>query len=164
MNKNILALVAAALVVSTSMTSCIEEYEPSKGYASGDQVAQAPTAYESLVSGLTSTLAGTFIYSDDDYDADDFGYPAMMIKHDIMGQDMTPIDASGNEWFAPQYSASVALGPQYAACQMPWTYYYGWIKSCNNVLTSCALTVPRPTPRTSRPRPCLWSQRSKQPT
>ena len=56
MNKNILALVAAALVVSTSMTSCIEEYEPSKGYASGDQVAQAPTAYESLESGLTSTL------------------------------------------------------------------------------------------------------------
>lgn len=136
MNKNILALVAAALVVSTSMTSCIEEYEPSKGYASGDQVTQAPTAYESLVSGLTSTLAGTFIYSDDNHDADDFGYPAMMIKHDIMGQDMTPIDASGNEWFAPQYSASVALGPQYAACQMPWTYYYGWIKSCNNVLKS----------------------------
>ena len=44
MNKDILALAAAALVVSTSMTSCIEEYEPSKRYASGDQVSQAPTA------------------------------------------------------------------------------------------------------------------------
>ena len=119
MNKNILALVAAALVVSTSMTSCIEEYEPSKGYASGDQVSQAPTAYESLVSGLTSTLSGTFIYSGDDYDADDFGYPAMMIKRDMMGQDIAPTDASGSEWFATQYTASVALGPQYGACQMP---------------------------------------------
>ncbi len=59
MNKNIFALAAAALVVSTSMTSCIEEYEPSKGYASINQVSKAPTAYESLVSGLTSTLAGT---------------------------------------------------------------------------------------------------------
>ena len=136
MNKNILALVAAALVVSTSMTSCIEEYEPSKGYASGDQVAQAPTAYESLVNGLTSTLVGTFIYSGNDYDADDFGYPAMMIKRDMMGQDIAPTDASGNEWFATQYTASVYLGPQYGACQMPWTYYYGWIKSCNNVLKS----------------------------
>ena len=134
MNKNILALAAAALVVSTSMTSCIEEYEPSKGYASGDQVAQAPTAYESLVSGLTSTLAGTFIYSGADKDANDFGYPAMMIKRDMMGQDIAPRDASGSEWFATQYTASVALGPQYAACQQPWTYYYGWIKSCNNVL------------------------------
>ena len=136
MNKNILALAAAALVVSTSMTSCIEEYEPSKGYASGDQVAQAPTAYESLVSGLTSTLAGTFIYSGADKDANDFGYPAMMIKRDMMGQDIAPRDASGSEWFATQYTASVALGPQYAACQQPWTYYYGWIKSCNNVLKS----------------------------
>lgn len=52
MNKNIFALAAAALVVSTSMTSCIEEYEPSKGYASIDQVSKAPTAYESLVAVL----------------------------------------------------------------------------------------------------------------
>ncbi len=136
MNKNIFALAVAALMVSTSFTSCIEEYEPSRGYVSGGQVSESPTAYESLLSGLTSTLTGSFIYSGDDYDADDFGYPAMMIKHDMMGQDMVPRDCSGNEWFGTFYSASVALGPQYAACQMPWTYYYSWIKNCNNFIKS----------------------------
>ena len=88
MNKNIFALAAAALVVSTSMTSCIEEYEPSKGYASIDQVSKAPTAYESLVSGLTSTLAGTFIYSGSDKDADDFAaahqFPASYIRFRVL--------------------------------------------------------------------------------
>lgn len=139
MNKNIFALAVAALMVSTSFTSCIEEYEPSRGYVSGGQVSQSPTAYESLLSGLTSTLTGSFIYSgngDDGKDADDFGYPAMMIKHDMMGQDMVPRDCSGNEWFGTYYSASVGLGPQYAACQMPWTYYYSWIKNCNNFIKS----------------------------
>lgn len=139
MNKNIFALAAAALVASTSLTSCIEEYEPSKSYVSVDQVSEAPTAYESLVNGLTSTLTGSFIYSgngDDGKDADDFGYPALMIKRDMMGQDITPVNTSGNEWFGIEYSASVALGPQYTHCQMPWTYYYGWIKNCNNVLKS----------------------------
>ena len=137
MNKNIFALAVAALMVSTSFTSCIEEYEPSRGYVSGGQVSESPTAYESLLSGLTSTLTGSFIYSgngDDGKDADDFGYPAMMIKHDMMGQDMVPRDCSGNEWFGTYYSASVALGPQYATCQMPWTYYYSWIKNCNNFI------------------------------
>ena len=44
MNKNIFALAVAALMVSTSFTSCIEEYEPSRGYVSGGQVAESPTA------------------------------------------------------------------------------------------------------------------------
>ena len=134
MRKNILTMAAAALVLTASVTSCIEEYEPTSSYVSGDQVSKAPTSYQSLVDGLTSNLVGSFIYSGSDYDADDFGYPSFMIKRDMMGQDIAPVDVSGSEWFGTEYSASVALGPQYAHCQKPWTLYFKWVKSCNLVI------------------------------
>jgi hypothetical protein len=50
---------------------------------------------------------------------------------DVMGQD---IAIENNDWYTSWYSCGTALGPQYAYCQVPWTYYYGWIKGCNEVI------------------------------
>ena len=41
---------------------------------------------------------------------------------------------SDSNWYTTWEFCGVALGPGYAKCQLPWTYYYGWIKNCNNTL------------------------------
>ena len=51
-----------------------------------------------------------------------------------MGQDIV-LEDEGSEWFSTWYGCGTGLGPQYARSQYPWTLYYGWIKSCNNVIS-----------------------------
>lgn len=126
----------AAAIALTSLTSCIQDFEPEQGYASKDQIEQAPTAFNSLTNALTSTLCGEYAYSGTDMDANDFGYPATFLMHDFMGQDIAPVDASGYEWFSAWYIAS-GIAPSNANAQKSWSYYYGWIKNCN-VLISIA--------------------------
>lgn len=126
----------AAAIALTSLTSCIQDFEPEQDYASKDQIGQAPTAFNSLTKALTSTLCGEYAYSGSDLNANDFGYPATLLIHDFMGQDIAPVDASGYEWFSPWYIAS-GIAPSNAYSQMSWSYYYGWIKNCN-VLISIA--------------------------
>ncbi len=133
MNKNIIKFIAASLMV-TSFTSCMKEFDVEKNYVSQEELEGAPKAFSSLVDAITSNLSGEYTYSGADQYANDWGYPSILIQNDIMGQDIVPVDCSGSEWFSTWYSGSVALGPNYALCQMPWTYYYLWIKNCNIVI------------------------------
>ncbi len=124
-------LVAALAVLAVS---CVEEKFPMNERPTIDQVNDAPNAFQGIVDGLTSTLAGTFIYSGSDADANDFGYSEFFIMWDIMGQDLLPDDHTGYEWFHSWYAADYSLGPGWAHSQMPWSSYYKWINSCNTVL------------------------------
>lgn len=133
MNKNIIKFIAASLMV-TSFTSCMKEFDVEKNYVSQEELEDAPKAFSSLIDAITSNLSGEYTYSGADQYANDWGYPSILIQNDIMGQDIVPVDCSGNEWFSTWYSGSVGLGPNYALCQMPWTYYYLWIKNCNIVI------------------------------
>ena len=120
------------LAVSVMSTSCIKEILPQTSVATAEQVANAPGSYDNFVSALTSTLVGQFIYggSSNTYPYD-FGYPAFFLERDLMGQDIVyPYQNWYTYWYTIQY-----LGPSYRMAQLPWTYYYGWIKSCNDVIT-----------------------------
>ena len=44
----------------TFATSCIEEINPQSSTITKDQAANAPGSYDNFVSGITSSLAGTF--------------------------------------------------------------------------------------------------------
>lgn len=116
-------------------TSCIEETFPKKSTVTEEQAGNAPGAFDNFVGSLTSTLAGQFTYSGSDYDAYDYGYCSFFLMRDMMGQDIVATTTSGTEWYSTWYQYSVGLGPGYAISQMPWTYYYGWIKNCNTVIT-----------------------------
>lgn len=91
-------------------------------------------AYDNLVSAITSSLNGEFTYSGSSTDPYDFGYPSFFIQRDVMGQDMVVQD-SGSEWYSTWYGSFSGLAPTTGRCQVPWTYYYGWIKNCNVVLS-----------------------------
>jgi SusD family. len=128
--QSYIAAVVAAMTLGVS--SCIEEIDPQTSTVTEKQAADAPGFFESSVASLTSNLCGQFTYSGSDQRPYDFGYPSFFLQRDAMGQDM--VTAGTNNWFSVWYEASYGLGPTYAYCQVPWTYYYKWIDNCNKVI------------------------------
>lgn len=131
MKKIYLTLVTIALA-TPFMTSCLEEIDPQSSTLTEKQVSESPGFFESSVEGLTANLAGQFTYSGDDHDVYDYGYPSFFLQRDVLGQDIVPLGT--NNWYETWYVAHYALGPTYARCQVPWTYYYKWIDNCNKVI------------------------------
>lgn len=134
MKKSVIFIAALGMTTLMTMNSCIEEVDPQTSYVTKNQAANAPGAFDNFVSSLTSSLNGEFTYSGDSHYPYDFGYPSFFIQRDVMGQDIA-IESGGSEWYTTWYSSGTGLGPTYAVCQVPWTYYYGWIKNCNTVLS-----------------------------
>lgn len=123
-----------------TLTSCIEEVTP-QGYndlASIDQAANAPGSFNNFVSNLTGSLAGQFTYGGSEHYVYDYGYPSFFLTRDVEGQDMVPVGT--NNWYSTWYSSPSRLSSGYAVCQLPWTYYYGWIKNCNTVINMAGAT------------------------
>ena len=133
MKKSIIIL-ATVLASSIFITSCIKETTPQTSYVTVTQAAAAPGAYENFVGAVTSSLTGSFTYSGSNQYPWDYGYPSFFLVRDVMGNDIVCED-SGSEWYTTWYACGTGLGPDYAVCQLPWTYYYKWIKNCNVVLS-----------------------------
>lgn len=133
--KNRLTIFSAtALVGAMLMTGCIKEIDPQTSYVTVEQASNAPGAFDNFVSTITSTMTGAFTYSGSSTYPWDYGYPSFYLMRDVMGQDIA-MESSSSEWYTTWYSCGTGLGPQYAVSQVPWTYYYGWIKSCNTVIS-----------------------------
>lgn len=129
--KKILKLSALALVATSLATACMQEILPQQALATKDQVAAAPGAYDNAVSAITSTLVGEFIYGGNSSTyLYDLGWPALNLMRDYFGQDLVYVYQN---WFTYWYTDTY-MGASYRFSQMPWTYYYGWIKSCNEVI------------------------------
>lgn len=140
--KKIFLFASLAALGMTSLTGCIKEIEPQSSYVTVDQAANATGAFQNFVDAITNTMAGKFVYNASNMSPYDYGYPSFFLMRDVMGQDIT-LEDTGNEWYTTWYTCGTGLGPLYAMCQLPWTYFYGWIKSCNDVLT-LAGTEPSP--------------------
>lgn len=130
MKKYISSFFVAALGVSM-LSSCIEEVTPQNGYPSAEQVFNAPGAFDNLVSNLTDNLSGKRNFSSSSYQTWDYGYTSLFLTRDVEGQDIV---AAGSNPYSAWYSSVRYLASGYARCQLPWTYYYGWINDCNVVL------------------------------
>ena len=129
--KQYMAAAVAALALAN--TSCIKEIDPQTSYVTAEQANAAPGTFDNFVSSITSSLNGQFTYSGSSQYPFDFGYPSFFLQRDVMGQDIV-IPNSGSEWYSTWYQCGTGLGPTYAYCQVPWTYYYGWIKNCSIVI------------------------------
>lgn len=128
--KNIFKIAIVALSAASLMTSCMKEINPQTSYATSDQVAAAPGAFDMYVSAITASMVGSYSFGSS-YGYDLGGYPTFMFHWGVMGQDIVIEDGST---FSQWYTSGVALGSQYLICQMPWTYFYKWINNCNIVL------------------------------
>lgn len=131
--KNVYLSILALVVSLTILSGCIKEIFPQSAVVTKEQVAEAPGSADLLVSAITSTLVGQFTYGgNDDTDAYDFGLPTFFLIRDVMGQDISYM--ANNGWWGGWYKAQ-GIGPGTANAQITWTYYYKWIKSCNNVIS-----------------------------
>ncbi|MBR5906183.1 MAG: RagB/SusD family nutrient uptake outer membrane protein [Bacteroidales bacterium] len=131
--KKVLNYILAAVCTLTIAAGCIQETVPQTSYATAEQVANAPGAYDLFVDAVTSTFVGQFVYSPSDTRANDFGLPQFFLYWDLMGNDLVP-PALCNGWFDSWYCID-HLGPTWANSQYAWTHYYKWIKACNNVIS-----------------------------
>lgn len=131
MNKNILISFAFGLTLMTS--SCMQEYLPLGSIVSEEQVEKAPGVYESYVSAVTSSLVPKPKFASGSDLPFDYGYCSFFQIRDVMGQDV--VTNTSAHQYGTWYQCGQALGPRYLLCQMPWTYYYSWIKNCNNVIS-----------------------------
>lgn len=129
--KNITKLFAVAALCLVLATGCIKEIDPQSSTVTGDQAANAPGSYNNFVASITSSFVGSFSFGTS-YPYD-YGYPSFFLIRDVMGQDIAVED--GNEHYSTWYGCGTGLGPQYLVSQVPWTYYYGWIKNCNTVIS-----------------------------
>ena len=132
--KNIARIFFITAAGAMLLSGCIKEIGPQSSSVTAEQAGSAPGSFDNFVSAITSSLAGSFTYSGSSYTPYDFGYPSFFLMRDVMGQDIV-IEDHGSEWYTTWYGCGTGLGPQYAVSQLPWTYYYGWIKSCNTVLS-----------------------------
>ena len=121
-------------VVMLMASSCIKEVDPQTSTITEAQALNAPGAYQGFVDAITGSLVGEFTYSGSNQYPWDYGYPSFYLMWDVMGQDIVPQNG-GSEWYSTWYQCGTGLGPNYAVCQLPWTYYYKWIKNCNTVLS-----------------------------
>ena len=132
MKKNIYISAIAALTLPL-MSGCIQEFQPETSYADSDQVANAPNSYSNFVDALYSTLSGNFQFGSGNAYPYDFGITAFFLLRDVAGQDIFP--GYDGSWFSTWYQCGTGLGPSYLNCQLPWTYYYKWIKGANDVIS-----------------------------
>ena len=115
-------------------TSCIEETEPTQ-YATQDQAERSSSATKAQAMAIPAQFGAM----DDDY-VDDykwhapFGYPAMMIIRDIMGNDMGfPTSSYASHFY--RFGSCQNLGGQYIYAAYIWTYYYKLIQTANSVIS-----------------------------
>lgn len=131
-NKKLYIPALAALAMPL-LTGCMQEFEPENSTVTIDQVTAAPNTYNNFVDALYSSLSGQFTYSGSDQSPYDYGISSFFLIRDVAGQDVVP--AYSGSWYGTWYQCGTGLGPSYARCQLPLTYYYKWIKGCNEVLT-----------------------------
>ena len=132
MKKNIYISALAALALPM-LSGCMQEFQPETSYADSDQVADAPNSYNNFVNALYSTLSGSFVFGTGDTYPYDYGITSMLLTPDVAGQDVVP--AYSGSWYSSWYQCGAGLGPKYLVCQIPWTYYYKWIKGANDVIS-----------------------------
>lgn len=115
-------------------TSCIEETEPTS-VATQTQAEQSSSATQAIAMAIPAQV-GTM---DEDY-VDDynwhapFGYPAIMIIRDLMGNDMGfPTSSYASHFY--HFGTCQNLGGQYIYAAYIWTYYYKLVLSANSVIS-----------------------------
>lgn len=130
--KKIYSTLLFALLGAPMLTSCVEEVNPQTSYITAEQGTSAPGAFDKFVTSLTSTLNGQFTYNGSNHSVWDYGYPSFFLTRDVEGQDVVPVGT--NNWYQTWYNDVSYLAPGWAYPQLPWTYYFMWIKSCNSVI------------------------------
>lgn len=115
---------------SLSLTSCIQETEPTNGI-SNDQIQSSQKSLESLLWGMPSVLNMEGMFGSS-YGFD-WGYGSIMHIRDRETGDCTRPYAGGYDWFA-RYEYNLNQGENSIFTQFLWNSYYKFIQSANEMI------------------------------
>jgi tetratricopeptide (TPR) repeat protein len=130
------------------MCSCMKETLPQTNYVTSEQVIESSESLVYFEVGLDGWRNNYNTLNRSSVSHWDFGYPALMIQRDIMGQDMA-YNGVYNQW-GQWYGVGIALGPDYTVTQFPWRWYYQWLINANSVVS----LVPNPDEAANK---ALWT-------
>lgn len=115
-------------------TSCIQETEPTD-IATQDQAERSSSATKAQAMAIPAQFNAM-----DDYYVDKkdwhaaFGYPAMMIIRDMMGNDMGfPTSSYAGHFY--RFGSCQYLGGEYIYAAYIWEYYYKLVQSANSIIS-----------------------------
>ncbi|MDL2322991.1 RagB/SusD family nutrient uptake outer membrane protein [Bacteroidales bacterium OttesenSCG-928-A17] len=133
MNKNkfIIGLILATF--SFTLSSCLDETEPMGSTITSEQKAKVPEAVLATAVGMDAWMNNYNTLNRSEPFHFDFGYPALMIQRDLMGQDLV-YNPKYDNW-GVWYGDFPYLGPDYIASQFPWRWYYKWMFNANELIT-----------------------------
>lgn len=115
-------------------TSCIQETEPT------DIATQAQAERSSSATKAQAMAIPAQFNAMDDYYVDEkdwhaaFGYPAMMIIRDMMGNDMGfPTSSYAGHFY--RFGSCQYMGGEYIYAAYIWEYYYKLVQSANSIIS-----------------------------
>lgn len=132
--KRTINMLLACAAAAGLLCGCIKETFPTNT-VTAEQVAASSTALDGLVRAIPVQIAShtqlsTSLNSD-------FGIPAVLLYLNCMSGDMVITgDPSVIDNFKTWLS-NLNMSKDNARTELSWTYYYMWIKLCNDVITVC---------------------------
>lgn len=129
MKKHIKSIMTVGLLSLTLVnTGCMKDVMPTD-IAIDEQVAASSSAAEAMVMAMPAYANDVWSTTSHCY----FGYPAEMIIRDMLTGDMYHTGETGYSHFI-SWGRNLAMGSNYAKQQFHWNYYFGFVKSANNVI------------------------------
>ena len=130
--KSLTYLSALALFLATG---CLKENFPTTS-ATEDMLAQSTEALSGMLNGIPAQMVTPyFAYgsrSSNDYD---FSYPSLMIILDTVAGELVLNGRDNYDWFLYWMRNVSDIGETSGPASVPWTDYYKYIRSCNNLVS-----------------------------
>lgn len=128
MKKYILKTILLAFLAG-NVSSCIEEYLPSNGTVTADQVSNMSSGTSGLVTGILDKFGTGESVQSQEWD---LGYPGLGMIRDIHCSDL-PIYKDLYDYFY-YFSSNTYLGGDWAMAYFPWKFYYDLVSLTHQVL------------------------------
>ena len=125
MRYNRTKLLAFLCAPALFLTGCIEENFPTLTVTE-DQVEDAPKGAQALIESEVAWMTNfnTLERAAGDERHFDFGYPAICVMNEMLGQDVVPLPSNYDQFWIWHEVNGAALGPEYIYVAMPWRFFY----------------------------------------
>lgn len=132
-NKYLLMSIGAASLTFGSLTSCMEEVEPTD-YAIEKQIQESPSAAEAMLMAMPAYANEIWMTGYNSNWHNCFGYAAMMHIRNVMGADLTNNNGDGYGSHFYYWARNKAMDEAKIFGQFIWNYYYGYVMTTNTLI------------------------------
>ena len=116
-------------------TGCLKENFPTTT-ATEEMISQSPEALAGMLNGIPAQMVTPyFCYGSRNSNDYDFSYPSLMIILDTVAGELVLNGRDNYDWFLYWMRNVSDIGETSGPASVPWTDYYKYIRSCNNIVS-----------------------------